>query len=242
MIPELNKIYQGDCLKIMSGWPDGCVDMIFTSPPYNLIPENRKSGAGGIGALYKNRLSDWYTDDMPEDKYQDWQKNCITEMVRICRGSIFYNHKIRYAMASRGRIYHPYDIVRDFPVWCEIIWDRCGGIGGGDGRYIVVDEKIYMIKRPVYWDGCGGYTNIWKFQAVRGSEHPCQFPEELPIRAIGTTTKEGMVILDPFSGSGTVACVAERMGRKWIGIEIEPKYVAIAQARIDAERAQGKLF
>ena len=50
------------------------------------------------------------------------------------------------------------------------------------------------------------------------------------------------MICDPFLGSGTTALVCEKMGFKWIGIEIEPKYVAIAQARIDAERAQIKLF
>ena len=49
------------------------------------------------------------------------------------------------------------------------------------------------------------------------------------------------MILDCFLGSGTTAVAAERLGRRWIGIEIEPKYCAIAQARVDAERNQLKL-
>ena len=54
--------------------------------------------------------------------------------------------------------------------------------------------------------------------------------------------ENGDRILDPFFGSGTTAIACEELKREWIGIELEPKYVAIAQSRIDAERAQGKLF
>ena len=60
-------------------------------------------------------------------------------------------------------------------------------------------------------------------------------------QVLASTDRED-TILDPFFGSGTALVSAERLGRKWIGIELEPKYCAIAQARIDAERRQIKMF
>ena len=70
--------------------------------------------------------------------------------------------------------------------------------------------------------------------------HPTQKPIDLFQTILSWNV--GDIIFDPFLGSGTTALAAERLGRKWIGCELEPKYCAIAQARVDAERAQGKLF
>lgn len=179
---------------------------------------------------------------MPEDAYQAWQKDCLREMVRVCRGSVFYNHKIRYALSTRGVVYHPWGIVKDFPVFSELIWNRCGGTPSGTGRYVSEYEHIYQIGKPAYWDGCQGFTNIWKFPAVKNSDHPCAFPIELPIRAIVTACPPDGIVFDPFGGSGTVAAAAERTGRKWVTTEKSPKYIPLAQARVDAEQAQGKLF
>ena len=73
-------------------------------------------------------------------------------------------------------------------------------------------------------------------------EHPAQFPEKLAADHIISWSNVSDVVLDPFSGSGTTCLMAERLKRSWLGIEISPKYCAIAQSRIDAEMAQGKLF
>jgi len=79
------------------------------------------------------------------------------------------------------------------------------------------------------------------FSNRTGNElHPTQKPIEVIEKII--SANRGGVILDCFLGSGTTAVAAERLGRKWIGIELDPKYCAIAQARIDAERAQLKMF
>ena len=62
--------------------------------------------------------------------------------------------------------------------------------------------------------------------------HPTQKPEEMLKRIILTCSKEGDIVLDPFLGSGTTAIIAQRFGRKWIGIEKEKKYVEIAEKRL----------
>jgi DNA modification methylase len=72
----------------------------------------------------------------------------------------------------------------------------------------------------------------------RGGNHPAPFPEKLPARLIRLYTYgasghfPGEIVLDPFAGTGTTCVVAKRMGRRYVGIDINPDYVRIAQARI----------
>ena len=73
-------------------------------------------------------------------------------------------------------------------------------------------------------------------------QHPATFPEKLASDHIVSWSNEGDIVFDPFLGSGTVALQAERFKRKWLGCEISPEYVAIAQRRIDVEMAQIKIF
>ena len=238
----IGKVIQGDCLEVMRDMPDKCVDMVFMSPPYNLVREGSGGGANSKMKALNERYDRWYPDSMPEEKYQEWQKNILRECLRTCRGSVFYNHKVRYAISRRNETYHPIHWTKEFPLWCEIIWDRCGGGGGNSGRYILSDERILQLGRPKVWNGPCGYTNIWRFPPVVQTDHVCAFPIELPMRAIQTTTSPGDIIFDPFCGSGTTCAAAARMNRRWIGSEIVSKYCAIARERIAAEQAQGKLF
>ena len=76
---------------------------------------------------------------------------------------------------------------------------------------------------------------------MSGKEHPTQKPDEL-FRWVLNMHEDCLTVFDPFMGSGTTAVACERLGRKWFGCELEPKYVAIANKRIEAERAQLKLW
>jgi site-specific DNA-methyltransferase (adenine-specific) len=75
-----------------------------------------------------------------------------------------------------------------------------------------------------------------------GKEHPTQKPVELIAWCIGLLPKPAASILDPFMGSGTTGVAALRLGRKFIGIEIEERWFDIACRRIETEARQGKLF
>ena len=88
------------------------------------------------------------------------------------------------------------------------------------------------------------YTkSIWSFNAEYATRvgHPAPFPVELPSRCIKLYTFENEVVLDPFMGSGTTAVAALMLKRKFIGYEIDPKYIEIANKRIDAVRNQKAL-
>jgi len=223
----------GDCLEKMAQIPDGSVDAVITSPPYNL---NKKASGGGSSKMsYEN----WYYDDMPEGEYQDWQREIIRQCLRISRGSVFYNHRVRYAWHSRNKlktnskIYHPFSWVGDFPIWCEIIWDRGGTTGHANKRARLSDERIYQIGKPHKFNDMG-YTTVWKMKPTKNEGHVCSFPIELPTRCILMSTDEGDTVLDPFMGSGTTGVACKNLNRDFIGIELDPGYFEIAKQRIEA--------
>lgn len=227
------KLMQGDCLEMMKQIPDGSVDCIVTSPPYNL---NKKSSGGGSS---KRGYEGWYPDDMPEPDYQDWQKTFIAECLRICRGSVFYNHRVRYAWHSRNsfrtlsNLYHPFSWVGDFPVWSEIVWDRGGTTGHANRRVRLADERIYQIGKPHKFNDMG-YTTVWRMSPSKNEGHVCSFPLELPTRCILMSTDAGDTVMDPFMGSGTTGVACKNLNRNFIGIELDETYFNVAKGRIDA--------
>ena len=81
--------------------------------------------------------------------------------------------------------------------------------------------------------------SVWTFNTASLSEaHFAVFPEDLPALCIKAGTKKGDTVLDPFMGSGTTAQIAQKLGRKWVGIELNPKYIEIIKRRT----AQEELF
>ena len=82
-------------------------------------------------------------------------------------------------------------------------------------------------------------SSVWTFNTAFSQEaHFAVFPNELPSLCIKAGSKEGDTVLDPFMGSGTTALIAQKLGRKWIGIELNPEYIEI----IKRKTAQTQLF
>lgn len=94
---ELNKIYNEDCLITMQRMEDNSVDLIITSPPYNKNAYAVGSGSNKSWSALRGRQIpyDKYNDAMPPEEYEQWQKDVISECLRILKphGSLFYNHK-----------------------------------------------------------------------------------------------------------------------------------------------------
>lgn len=77
-----------------------------------------------------------------------------------------------------------------------------------------------------------GSRGVWRIASVRRNDrHEAEFPEELAARVIRLFSPSGGLVLDPFVGTGTTTCVAKRLGRRWYGIELDPRYAEIAQQR-----------
>ena len=241
----LNQIICGDCIQVMTKFPDNSFDLVITSPPYNLKNSTGNGMKDGRGGKWKNAaLVNGYSnhnDNMPHEEYTKWQRKCLTEMFRLIRndGAIFYNHKWR---VQDGLLQDRQDIVSDFPVRQIIIWKRKGGINFNRGYFLPTYEVIYLIAKPGFQlvPKANAFGDVWEFKQEMDNSHPAPFPVNLINRIISSTNAK--LILDPFMGSGTTAISALVNKRQYVGIEISPDYVSLAEARVKNFLNENRLF
>lgn len=239
-----NKIICGDAVEVMKKMPDGSVDLVVTSPPYNLknsTGNGMKDGRGGKwanAALQKGYSH--YNDCMPHEQYVEWQRACLAEMMRLIpeNGAIFYNHKWR---VQGGLLQDRQDIVSGFPIRQIIIWRRKGGLNFNAGYFLPTYEVIYLIAKPEFKlvPKANAYGDIWEFTQEMKNNHPAPFPVKLIDRIVSSTTARN--VLDPFMGSGTTAISAINLNRDYIGIDVSPEYCEVAEKRIKEYQSQAKL-
>lgn len=241
----VNKIICGDAVKVMRQIPDGAVDLVVTSPPYNIknsTGNGLKDGRGGkwASAALQKGYSD-YNDCMPHGEYNKWQRDCLAEMLRVIPddGAIFYNHKWR---VQAGLLQDRQDIVSDFPVRQILIWRRKGGLNFNAGYFLPTYEVIYLIAKPKFKlaPKANAHGDIWEFTQDMNNPHPAPFPVSLIDRIVSST--KAKIVLDPFMGSGTTAISAVNSKRDFIGIDLSPEYCKMAEERIKQQVAQAKLF
>ena len=227
----LNQIHHGDCLQVLAQLPDESVDLVVTSPPYNL----RNSTGNGSHAWPGY---DGYTDDLPHEEYVAWQRQGIDEMLRVLKptGAIFYNHTWR---VQDGRFQGRADILDGFPLRQVIIWHQAGSVNRNPGYFVPDYEVIYLITKPKFRlvNSCTDGA-VWRINQEQSGDFPDLpvWPVELPRRAIAAT--DAQIVLDPFIGSGTTAVAALLEGRDYIGIEQSARHVEIARQRV-AEALNG---
>lgn len=230
-----NQFLCGNAIDIMQKLPNSCIDLIVTSPPYNLKNSTGNGMKDGRGGKWSNaRLLNGYAnynDNMPHDEYVAWQRECLWEMMRVLKsdGAIFYNHKWR---VQGGLLQDRQDIVAEFPVRQIIIWKRKGGINFNKGYFLPTYEVIYFIANPKFElaPKANSYGDIWEFTQDMNNPHPAPFPIDLIERVITSTNAK--IVLDPFMGSGTTAAAAQNQGRDFIGIDISPEYCEMAAKRL----------
>jgi site-specific DNA-methyltransferase (adenine-specific) len=223
-------IYHGDAVAVLPGL--AAVDLVVTSPPYNL---------GATSGAYAN-MADGYLshdDDMPEEDYVAWQQRVL----RACwgktaqrDGAIFYNHK---PVIRDGRALLPTRLVPPEAVLRQvIIWDRKVGMNWSPSHFVPQCEWVLLLAHPDFRlrdRSASTPGDVWSISIDqnRHDAHPCAYPTPLPTTAIGAT--DALVVLDPFMGSGTTLRAAKDLGRKAIGIEIEERYCEIAAKRLAQE-------
>lgn len=233
--PWIGQVHEGDCLELMGRMPAGSVDLIVTSPPYNIknsTGNGLKNGSGGKwpqAGLLKGYAS--HDDALPHDVYVAWQRECLAAMMRVIRedGAIFYNHKWR---VQGGLLQDRSDIVEGFPVRQIIIWQRSGGLNFNPGYFLPTYEVLYLIAKPEFRlaPKANALGDVWRIPQEANNPHPAPFPVELAQRCVESTTAQ--VVLDPFIGSGTTAIAAALARRDWIGFEISSDYCRIARERV----------
>lgn len=239
-------IFHGDCREVLPGLPP--VDLVFTSPPYNLGGEpwphlgNWKPGDGhtgkrkwSVGVACSGIQYASHDDAMPHGEYVLWQRSCLSLCwaALAADGAIFYNHKPRVIGA---KLWTPLELTEGIPVRQIIIWARAGGINYTPVAYTPTHEWIIVLAREGFRlrdKSASGVGDVWRVSQRPDAEHPAPFPLGLPLAAL-ETTKPGLV-LDPFMGSGTTLVAAKQLGRRAIGIEIEERYCELAAKRLSQE-------
>jgi site-specific DNA-methyltransferase (adenine-specific) len=227
----INQILQGDCLELMKDIPDKSIDIVFTSPPYNL----------GNGHHTGNIRHKAYNDNLPEKEYQEWQIAVLNECYRILKdkGSLIYNHKNRI---KNGVQITPYEwlLKTSFTIKQELVWFN-GSQNFDKIRFYPMTERIYWLaKSPkIKLFNAINHHDLfdrkeWKAVGTRG-EHTRAFPEKM-VEDILKCFPEASVVLDPFAGSGTVGVACKNTGRNYILIEKEPEYVEIIKKRLQSVR------
>lgn len=235
---DLDVIHCGDSLEVLKTLPDSSIDLVVTSPPYNI------KNSTGNGFKYKSKGKLWenpslisgydkHGDNMPHSEYVEWQRNILSECMRLLsdEGAIFYNHKWR---VQAGLLQDRQDIMNGFPVRQIIIWQRSGGINFNPGYFLPTYEVIYVIAKKGFKlkQGSNKHGDVWNIRQEVDSDHPAPFPLELPTRIISSTSAK--VVLDPFMGSGTTGLACKKLGVHYIGIDNSPEYCEMARKRIDA--------
>jgi len=232
-----DRIITGDVLEVLKSLPDEIIDISVTSPPYNK-QENKK------GWLVKNVEYSHSSDAKPEDLYQQEQILMLNEVFRITKpgGCFFYNHKIRW---EKGTLLHPISWLSksDWTIKQEIIWDRMIAANIRGWRFWQVEERIYWLYKPIKSHLIGKelesrhakLTSIWRIRPEPNTVHPAPFPLALPARAIYSILgdNKGLMVLDPYCGSGTTLVAAKLLGHHYLGIDISPKYTKMADERIE---------
>jgi len=249
-------VFQGECIDLLAQIPDGRLQLIVTSPPYN------------IGKEYERRLH--------LDHYIDQQAAIITECVRALsdKGSICWqvgNYVDNGAIVPLDTILYPVFRSLGLKMRNRIIWHFEHGLHCSrrfSGRYETIvwftksDEYTFNldpVRVPQKYPGkkhfkgpkAGQYSSnplgknpgdLWIIPNVKSNHvektiHPCQFPVELIERFVLSMTNPGDWVFDPFAGVGSTMIAAVRHGRRAAGAEIMPKYIRIARERIHGELA-----
>jgi len=210
-------LYLGDCMEIMKDMPDKSVDAVVTDPPYGAMTHS--------GSLVDI--------DFHEIK------------------NLFFLNEILRINEKWGLCFTEIEMLGDFKAVCGEswiragVWDRVVNMPQMSGdRPAQGAEGVAIFHRPgrKSWNG-GGKAAFWRHKVERGQkEHPTQKPKALIRELVSLFSAQWDLVFDPFMGSGTTGVACMELGRKFIGIEIEPKYFDIACKRIDAADRQGKLF
>jgi modification methylase len=241
IVSEDITLYFGDCLNVMAGMQSASVDIVITSPPYNLgttcgggFPTGVRVGKWSGGGLENGYGA--HDDSMDHKEYVEWQRRVLLECWRVIvdDGAIFYNHKPR---VQNGVLWTPFELNPDLPLRQVIIWKRSGGINFSPTFYCPHHEWIMVFAKPGFRlrdKGASGVGDVWEIPQEKGIDHPAPFPVELPRRILVTTGARSA--LDPFAGSGSTLVACRKTGRRGIGIEINLNYCDMVRRRLkDAE-------
>lgn len=251
----LNQILHGDCIEILKSIPENSVDLIFADPPYNLQLHND---------LYRPNMTkvDAVNDSWDQfenfAEYDEFTRQWLSESRRVLKetGTI-------WVIGTYHNIYRVGAIMQDLEFWFlnDIVYIKNNPMPNFRGvRFTNAHETMIWAQKKKGAKYTFNHQSMkklnddsrenglqmrsdWNLNLVNGKQrirsngvktHSTQKPEALLYRIILASSNPGDVVLDPFFGTGTTGAVAKKLGRNWVGIERDRKYIKVAEKRIDA--------
>ena len=234
----INKVINADCLELMKEIPDNSIDLIVTSPPYNMRTRirNGKYTERERGEHFSKKYT-FFSDDMTIEGYYDFHSKAIKEMLRVSF-IVFWN--IQIVTGSKEAIFNIIGNcaknIKDI-----IVWDKGFGQPAMNPKvlnrateYIIIFERDGQGRtfKKSYFDR-GTMQDIWRIKRAKSlPEHGACFPLELVAKIINNWTVCSDLIFDPFMGSGTTARACIDLNRRFYGAEISKEYCSIWEDRI----------
>jgi len=234
----------GDCLRIMPFIPDNSIDLVVTSPPYN------------IGIDYGT-----YKDNLPWGDYLNWCNKWIGQIYRILKGdgrfvlniltNISFSRIREQPLLDFGNLIRKSNLkIHGIGFWIDInrpTYTTWGSWQSASCPYIYNPYEAIIFCYKKQWkkfkkgkdtiskeNFIKGVKGIYDFGTASDKICPAVFPLKLPMLFVELLSYENDIVLDPFIGSGTTAVVCKRYKRRYIGIEIDEKIHQIAKQRVDA--------
>jgi site-specific DNA-methyltransferase (adenine-specific) len=261
---EPNRILQEDCVKGLEQLADGSIDLAFADPPFNIgydydVYHDRSEADEYLdwtrqwGRQVKRVLNPTGTfwlaigDEYAAELKLIFQK----ELGFTCRSWVIWYytfgvnctkkfsrshaHLFHFVVDPKRFTFNATDPTVRVPSARQLVYADARANAAGR-----LPDDTWILRPQDLPDGFQDHEDTWYFSRVcgtfkeRAGWHGCQMPEQLLGRIIRVSSNAGDVVLDPFAGSGTTLAVAKKLGRKWIGFELSPNYVAQAQARLEA--------
>ncbi len=223
-------------------WPDNCVDLVVTSPPYNMrtrIRNGEYTTREQCDSDFSNKYAH-FDDALSIQQYFDFHYVAIGELLRIAKVVLINIQIVTGSKEAWFRLMGEYaEKIRDV-----IVWDKGWGQPAmhdsvvNKGTELILALESDAIAGRAFntsYFGRGKMQDIWRISGREFIEgHGACFPVGIPQTAIDGWSKPDDLILDPFCGSGTTCVAAKMLGRDYIGIDISEEYCEIARQRIKA--------
>lgn len=245
----INQILHGDCIELLKSFPENSVDLIFADPPYNLQLSKE---------LYRPNMTKVEAVDDGWDKFNSFEEyDSFTSEWLSASQKVMKETGTIWVIGSYHNIYRVGSIMQDLGFWIlnDVVWIKNNPMPNFRGvRFTNAHETLIWAQKKKGTRYTFNHKSMkalnddlqmrsdWNLPLVTGKHriksngikaHSTQKPESLLYRVILASSNPGDVVLDPFLGSGTTGAVAKKLGRNWIGIERDKKYIKVAQKRID---------
>ena len=216
---ENGKLYHGDCLEILPQLTEK-IDLVLTDPPYGV-----GQARGTIGVARAHKIT-YLTDcDTP-----DFVKNICIQVINKC---LSFSKAIILTPGPKMFTFYPQP--DSFGCFYQPASVGLQHWGRADSQPIFYYGRNPRVGKTIT------ATSFVLTERASCDEHPCSKPLQAWVKLLLIGSLDNDLVLDPFLGSGTTAVACEKLGRRWIGIEISEEYCKIAVKRIERERSQMKL-